>query len=85
MQTHSPTSHQAAPSASGSCRKALGLKSLMAIAVGLVVSQGVMVIMLQGVGHCRGSVPAAPGYRLDTGHVLRRLVLGTVADDSPSR
>ncbi|MBY5924752.1 MULTISPECIES: APC family permease [unclassified Halomonas] len=50
MQTHSPTSHQAAPSASGSCRKALGLKSLMAIAVGLVVSQGVMVIMLQGVG-----------------------------------
>lgn len=31
-------------------RGALGLKSLMAVAVGLVVSQGVMVLMLQGVG-----------------------------------
>lgn len=31
-------------------RAPLGLKSLLAVAVGLVVSQGVMVIMLQGVG-----------------------------------
>ncbi|ALM51947.1 APC family permease [Halomonas huangheensis] len=31
-------------------RRGLGLKSLMAVAVGLVVSQGVMVVMLQGVG-----------------------------------
>ncbi len=31
-------------------RGVLGLKSLMAVAVGLVVSQGVMVLMLQGVG-----------------------------------
>lgn len=41
------------PAAVATARKkrgALGLKSLLAVAVGLVVSQGVMVIMLQGVG-----------------------------------
>ena len=38
------------PSGSHASRAALGLKSLLAVAVGLVVSQGVMVIMLQGVG-----------------------------------
>lgn len=41
----------AAPAATGKkARGVLGLKSLMAVAVGLVVSQGVMVLMLQGVG-----------------------------------
>lgn len=38
------------PKAHHSIRAPLGLKSLLAVAVGLVVSQGVMVIMLQGVG-----------------------------------
>lgn len=31
-------------------RKKLGLTALLAVAIGLVVSQGVMVLMLQGVG-----------------------------------
>ncbi|MCC7819392.1 amino acid transporter, partial [Escherichia coli] len=31
-------------------RRVLGLGSLLAVAIGLVVSQGVMVMMLQGVG-----------------------------------
>lgn len=39
----------AAPRVKGA-RKALGLGSLLAVAIGLVVSQGVMVIMLQGAG-----------------------------------
>ncbi|TWC34102.1 amino acid/polyamine/organocation transporter (APC superfamily) [Pseudomonas sp. SJZ079] len=39
----------AAPRLKGA-RKALGLGSLLAVAIGLVVSQGVMVIMLQGAG-----------------------------------
>jgi amino acid transporter len=39
----------AAPQVKGA-RKALGLGTLLAVAIGLVVSQGVMVIMLQGAG-----------------------------------
>jgi amino acid transporter len=35
---------------SGGFRRVLGLGALLAVAIGLVVSQGVMVIMLQGVG-----------------------------------
>ncbi|HBX56298.1 APC family permease [Pseudomonas sp. UBA2684] len=35
---------------SGRLRKVLGLGSLLAVAIGLVVSQGVMVLMLQGAG-----------------------------------
>lgn len=50
MQTHSSVPHPAPASAATPSRGVLGLKSLMAVAVGLVVSQGVMVLMLQGVG-----------------------------------
>jgi len=35
---------------SGGLRRVLGLGSLLAVAVGVVVSQGVMVLMLQGAG-----------------------------------
>ncbi len=48
MNTHASVSAGAlAPPAS---RKKLGLTALLAVAIGLVVSQGVMVLMLQGVG-----------------------------------
>ncbi|CAD5106253.1 APC family permease [Zestomonas carbonaria] len=39
-----------APAEAGKLRRVLGLGSLLAVAVGLVVSQGVMVLMLQGAG-----------------------------------
>jgi len=37
-------------SATGDLKRVLGLKSLIAVGVGLVVSQGIMALMLQGVG-----------------------------------
>ncbi|QIH07516.1 MULTISPECIES: APC family permease [unclassified Pseudomonas] len=40
----------AAPAVGGGLRRVLGLGSLVSVAVGLVVSQGVMVLMLQGAG-----------------------------------
>ncbi|MFC3283024.1 APC family permease [Litchfieldella rifensis] len=46
----SVASAPATATTNGKSQGVLGLKSLMAVAVGLVVSQGVMVIMLQGVG-----------------------------------
>ncbi len=50
MQDSVSNSVAAAAVADDKPRGALGLKSLMAVAVGLVVSQGVMVLMLQGAG-----------------------------------
>lgn len=50
MQHTASKPASAAPVAGKRVRRGLGLKSLMAVAVGLVVSQGVMVLMLQGVG-----------------------------------
>lgn len=50
MQHAASKPASAAPVAGKQARRGLGLKSLMAVAVGLVVSQGVMVLMLQGVG-----------------------------------
>ena len=38
------------PTSKGGLRRVLGLGSLVSVAVGLVVSQGVMVLMLQGAG-----------------------------------
>jgi len=46
------------PAPGGGLRRVLGLRSLVAVAVGLVVSQGVMVLMLQSVGQ------AGPGFYL---------------------
>lgn len=39
-----------APASSGKLRKTLGLVALLSVSVGLVISQGVMVLMLQGAG-----------------------------------
>ncbi|PXX96637.1 APC family permease [Halomonas sp. LBP4] len=51
QQTQTPVAGAPAEATtSGPPRGVLGFKSLLAVAVGLVVSQGVMVIMLQGVG-----------------------------------
>lgn len=50
QHTNASMDKLAIPKAHHPIRAPLGLKSLLAVAVGLVVSQGVMVIMLQGVG-----------------------------------
>ncbi|HWV08802.1 MAG TPA: APC family permease [Pseudomonas sp.] len=39
-----------APASAGKLRKTLGLAALLSVSVGLVISQGVMVLMLQGAG-----------------------------------
>lgn len=45
-----PQAHLAPPPAPAPFRASLGLAPLLAVAIGLVVSQGVMVLMLQGAG-----------------------------------
>jgi amino acid transporter len=53
-------------------RRTLGFRSLLAVAVGLVVSQGVMVIMLQGAGIAGMGffIPMALGYILAISYVF---------------
>ncbi|MGE8414431.1 MAG: amino acid permease [Pseudomonas sp.] len=62
----------AGPVAQGGLRRVLGLGSLVSVAVGLVVSQGVMVLMLQGAGMAGLGffIPLLLGYLLALTYAL---------------
>jgi amino acid transporter len=47
---HETTNHSTSQPSSSSFKRTLGLGALLAVSIGLVVSQGVMVLMLQGAG-----------------------------------
>ncbi len=66
-------------------RRVLGLGPLLAVAIGLVVSQGVMVLMLQGAGTAGLGFIKAAGSGLPAGAELRLFLFRAGPDDSPRR
>lgn len=65
-------------------RRVLGLGPLLAVAIGLVVSQGVMVLMLQGAGTAGLGFIVPLGW-LPAGAELRLFLFRAGPDDSPRR